>query len=68
MHAGADLDPQVPNSAREVERALDRPSRALERGIEAVARSIDLDATPPLKGVPNDGVVSLDQVLPGVIS
>jgi hypothetical protein len=52
----------------DVERAPDRASRAVERGVKPVTRRVDFDATPPLKCVANDGVVSLDQVLPGVIS
>ena len=68
MQSRTDLDPQLSDALSDVERTPDRASRAVECGVEAVTRRVGLDATPPLKRVPNDGVVSLDQVLPGAIS
>jgi hypothetical protein len=67
MYARTNLDPQLAHLLSDIERTADRPCWTVKRGIEAVTCGIDFDAVPPPQCLPNDGVVSLDQVLPGMV-
>src|SRR5439155_674870 len=68
VDAGPDFQAQWPEGIDDVLGAPNCSGGAIEAGQEPVARSVDLPAAEPLQRAMNDGVVTLQQLLPGPIT
>src|SRR6266545_3335853 len=64
VKAGPNLEPERAHILHQRTRTLDRPARTVERGEEAVARSVDLLAVELPQPAPNESVMLLEQRTP----
>ena len=64
MQSGSHFDPQFADRGRDGGRALDRASRTIKGGEDAIARRVDLPTSKPTERVPHQGVVALEDITP----
>ena len=68
MHASPQLNAKVADALLDVFGAVDGSGRAIEGGIEAVARGVVLHSAPGGKSLSDDVVVVLDELVPVAIA